>query len=67
MTGMMHSLILFTGLLLGTIVSAVPIEGDGKVHSSHFLNVIYYEIIVETLLKTMIYPRTVYQKLALAS
>ncbi|RAH56731.1 hypothetical protein BO85DRAFT_439251 [Aspergillus piperis CBS 112811] len=28
MGGMMHSLILFTGLLLGTIVSAVPIEGD---------------------------------------
>lgn len=37
---MMHSLILFTGLLFGTIVLAVPIEGDGEVHSSHFLNVI---------------------------
>ncbi|KAJ5569155.1 chitinase 2 [Penicillium hetheringtonii] len=42
MGGMMLRLVLFAGLLLGTIVSAVPLEGDDDVHSSHFLNVIYW-------------------------
>ncbi|KAJ5160960.1 chitinase 2 [Penicillium canariense] len=43
MGGVTHSLVLFTSLLLlGIIVSAVPIEGDDEVHSSHFLNVIYW-------------------------
>lgn len=64
---MMHSLILFTGLLFGTIVSTMPIEGDDEVHSSHFLKYYTGDNRGETLLKTMIDPRAVYQKLATTS